>query len=397
MKTLLDPKVLAALILRPMLLQKTTVWVLIGVLFWNLAACRNNQPAIDSESEATNTEETIEEQLILENATLNQVDSEGNTLWKLQVERVVYRQDNQNAELARVTGEFYEQGEVFLKIQAKQGKIIDDGKRINLEGEIIASDPRNGATFNTEKVAWSPEERLLTIPKPLRGQHPRFNVTADEGKYYTDREELVLIGNVDGISDDPPLQVQGETMSWLIPQDIIKSEQSFQVDRYEPETETIRDRVTANAGEVKLEAKLVLLEDNVEFKSSDPPLQAASNVITWDVDKKVIRSTEPIQVIQTEEEITLTGNEGQINLDTEIAEFQGGVKGVSQSNQATLFANRLRWNLPSQEMEAQGNVIYEQTNPSLTTTGEKARGILQEESIVVTGSQEERVTTEIVP
>lgn len=387
---------MATLIILRLLLRKTTAWILIGVLFLSLSACRNNQQNADPDSETT-TEETIEEQLILENATLSQVDSEGNTLWKLEVKRVVYRQDNQNAELEQVAGELYQGGEIFLKIQASQGKIINNGAQVNLEGEVVATDPRNGATLNTEKVEWSPEAQLLLIPQALQGQHPRFNVTADRGKYYTDREELELIGNVEGISEDPPLQLEGKKFNWLIPQERVRSEQPLQVDRYDPETETIRDRVTANSGEVKLGEKIVFLEDNVEFKSSDPPLQAASNAITWDVEKKVITSSKPIQVVQTENKVTLTGNQGKIDLNTEIAQFQGGVKGVSQANQATLFANRLRWNLPTQEMEAEGNVIYQQNDPPLTSKGEKASGILNEENIVVQGNQEQRVTTEIVP
>jgi len=397
MKTLLDNDFLATLISFRLLLQKTTAWILIGVLFYSLSACRNNQPVADPESDPTTEEETIEERLILENATLNQVDSEGNTLWKLEVKRVVYRQDNQNAELEAVTGELYEGGEVFLKIQANQGKIIEDGTQVNLAGEVVATDPRNGATLNTEKVEWSPENRLLLIPQPLSGQHPRFNVTANRGKYYTDQEELELIGNVEGISEDPPLQLQGDQLNWLISQEVVRSQQPLQVDRYDPATETISDRVTANSGEVKLGEKIVFLEDNVEFKSSAPPLQAASNAITWDIDKKVITSSQPIQVVQTEDNLTLTGNQGRIDLNREVAQFQGGVKGVSQGNQATLFANRLRWNLPTQEMEAEGNVIYQQNDPPLTTKGEKASGILSQENIVVQGSQEQRVTTEIVP
>lgn len=397
MKILLDRSLVAAPISCPVLLQKTTAWLVIGALFLSLSSCRNNQQVSNPESNGTTEEETIEERLILENATLNQVDANGNTLWKLNVKRVVYRQNNQNAALEEVTGELYEAGEVFLKIQAKQGKIIDDGTRINLEGDVVATDPRNGATLNTKSVEWSPQDQLLIIPQPLNGQHPRFNVSADEGKYYTNREELALIGNVEGISEDPPLQLQGEKVNWLIPEETVKSQQPLQVDRYDPQTETIRDRVTADSGEVKLAEKIVSLEDNVEFKSSEPPLQAASNAITWEVEKKVITSSEPIQVVQTEDQITLTGNQGKINLNTETAQFEGGVKGVSESNQATLFANRLRWNIPTQEMEAQGNVIYQQNDPPLTTTGEQARGILSQENIVVQGNQEQRVTTEIVP
>ncbi|PNW43765.1 UNVERIFIED_CONTAM: LPS export ABC transporter periplasmic protein LptC [Euhalothece sp. KZN 001] len=377
--------------------QKTATWALIGVLFLSLSACNNNQSSPNSQSESNPEEEVIEERLILENATLNQVNSDGETLWKLEVKKAVYRQDQEKAELEAVKGELYQDGNIFLQIEANQGEIIDNGKQINLQGEVVATDPRNGAVLKSEKLEWSPEDQLLVIPQPLTGSNPRFNVSADQGKYYTGQEELELIGNVEGVADEPPLRLKGKQLNWLIPEDVVQTNQSLQVDRYDLETETITDQVTANSGKVNLDQKMVFLKDNVEFKSSDPPLQAASNAITWDVEKKLLRSEKPIKVVQNEDKITLTGNQGQIDLETEIARFQGGVKGVSESNQAVLFANRLQWNLPTQEMTAKGDVIYQQTNPSLTSKGEEATGILQNKNIVVKGSKQERVTTEIVP
>lgn len=377
------------------LFRKTTTWTLIGVLFFSLSACRNNQQTTDPNAENNPQEAEIEELLILENATLNQIDSQGNTLWKLNVEKAVYRQDDQNAEIEEVTGELYESGEVFLKIEANEGKIIDDGEQINLQGEVVATDPRNGAVLKSEKIEWYPQDKLLVIPQPLTGTHPRFQASANEGKYYTDREQLDLIGNVEGVAKNPRLELQGELVSWFIPQETVKSPQPLQVDRYDPETETVSDRVTANSGEVKLDKKIVSLEENVAFNSTDPKLQATSNAITWEVEKKLITSSAPIQVFQ--EDITLSGNQGKVDLNTEVAEFQGDVKGVSQENQATLFANQLRWNLPTEEIEATGNVVYQQQNPPLTTKGEKASGVLQEENITVQGTEEERVVTEIVP
>lgn len=377
--------------------QKTATWALIGVLFLSLSACNNNQSSPNSQSESNPEEEVIEERLILENATLNQVNSDGETLWKLEVKKAVYRQDQEKAELEAVKGELYQDGNIFLQIEANQGEIIDNGKQINLQGEVVATDPRNGAVLKSEKLEWSPEDQLLVIPQPLTGSNPRFNVSADQGKYYTGQEELELIGNVEGVADEPPLRLKGKQLNWLIPEDVVQTNQSLQVDRYDSETETITDQVTANSGKVNLDQKMVFLKDNVEFKSSDPPLQAASNAITWDVEKKLLRSEKPIKVVQNEDKITLTGNQGQIDLETEIARFQGGVKGVSESNQAVLFANRLQWNLPTQEMTAKGDVIYQQTNPSLTSKGEEATGILQNKNIVVKGSKQERVTTEIVP
>lgn len=388
-----------SLIAPGLVVQKITTWGVIGGLFLTLSACNNSNQVTNTQSESTATaeEETIQERLILENATLNQVDSEGKKIWKLEVTRVVYSQDNNNAELEKVSGEFYEDGNVFLKIEANQGKIIENGKQINLQGEVVATDPRNGTVLRSERIEWSPQDNLITIPKPLTGNHPRFNASADQGKYSTDKEELTLIGNVEGVANDPPLQLQGEQLNWLISEDIVQSSQPLQVDRYNPETETISDRVTANSGQANLAQETVSLQDNVEFKSSEPPLQVASNAITWQVEQKLITSNKPIKVVQTENEITLTGNQGNIDLNTEIAQFQGGVKGVSQANQATLFANRLRWNLSNQQMQAEGNVIYQQEDPPLTSKGNQASGILQEENIVVKGTNKDRVTTEIVP
>lgn len=397
MKNLQNKKGLVTLIFPWFMSQNTATWALIGVLFFSLSACNNNQSSPNSQSENNTEEEVIEERLILENATLDQVNSDGETLWKLEVKKVVYRQDQEKAELEAVKGELYQDGNIFLQIEANQGEIIDNGKQINLQGEVVATDPRNGAVLKSEKLAWSPEDKLLVIPQPLTASNPRFNVSANQGKYYTDQEELALIGNVEGVADDPPLRLKGKQLNWLIPEDVVQTNQSLQVDRYDSETETITDQVTANSGKVNLDQKMVFLKDNVEFKSSDPSLQAASNAITWDVEKKHLRSEKPIKVVQNEDKITLTGNQGQIDLETEIARFQGGVKGVSESNQAVLFANRLQWNLPTQEMTAKGDVIYQQTNPSLTSKGEEATGILQNKNIVVKGSKQERVTTEIIP
>lgn len=398
MKTLPNKKGLVTLIFPRLLLKKTSHWLLIGVLFGNLSACENSQQSSDLNGDnSVSEEETIQERLILENATLNQVDSQGNTLWKLEVTRVVYRQNEQNAELEEVRGELYEEGEVFLEVEAKEGKIINDGKKINLEGNIVATDPRNGAVLRSDKIEWSPEERLLVIPQPLEGEHPRFNVVADEGKYYTDREELELIGKVKGNATDPPLQLQGKQLNWFIPQEIVKSEQPLEVKRFHPEKETIRDRVTANSGEVNLGEKIVLLEKDVNFQSNDPPVKATSDHLRWEIDKQLITSNQPLQVVQTEDNLTLRGNQGEINLDSEIAQFQGDVKGISTSNQGKLYANRLRWNLPTQEINARGDVTYEQSDPLLITKGDEASGVLQKENIVVKGTQEEQVTTELVP
>ncbi|QDZ40802.1 LPS export ABC transporter periplasmic protein LptC [Euhalothece natronophila Z-M001] len=398
MKILLEHNSFPALILPRLLGHKAITGVLIGVFLLTTTACNgnNNQPT-SPPAEEDAEEEVIEERLILENATLNQVDEEGNNLWQLQVNRVVYRQDDQDAELETVSGEFYQDGEVFLQIEANQGRIINDGEQVNLEGEVVATDPRNEAVLKSEVIQWLPQENLLIIPEKMTGDHPRFNASANEGKYYTDREELELTGNVKGTSEDPPLNLEGEQFNWFVAEDRVKSNKPLQVERYDPETEEISDRVTANSGSVNLTQRIVSLENNVEFNATDPPLEAKSNAVTWNIERNLVSSTQRLQLLHREDRMRLSGNQGEINLDTEIAEFEGNVRGVSEANQAKLSANRLTWNLPTQEMEAQGNVVYEQNDPPITSRGEQASGNLSKENMSVRGRQGEQVRTDFVP
>lgn len=397
MKILLDRNSFLAPILPRLLGYKAITGVLIGGFLLTATACnRNNQPT-SPPSEEDAEEQVIEERLILDNATLNQVDEEGNNLWQLEVNRVVYREDNQNAELETVRGEFYQDGEVFLEIEANQGKIINDGEQVNLEGEVVARDPRNDAVLKSENIQWLPAENLLIIPEAMTGDHPRFNAAAEEGKYYTDRQELELTGKVKGTSEDPPLKLEGEQLNWLVAEELVKSNQPLQVERYDPETEEISDRVTANSGNVNLAQNRVSLKDNVEFNATDPPLEAKSNAVTWNLERNLVSSTQPLELFHREDQMRLSGNQGEIDLDTEIAEFEGNVRGISQANQAKLSANRLTWNLPTEEMEAQGSVVYEQSDPPVTSRGEQASGNLSKENISVQGIQGEQVRTEFVP
>ena len=359
-----------------------------------MAACnQNNQTAPSPPAE----EEVIKERLILDNATLNQVDKNGNNIWQLEVKRVVYRQNNQNAALEGVKGKFYQEGNVVLKIEANQGKIINDGEEVNLAGKVVATDPRNGAVLKSEIITWLPKDNRLVMPQKITGENSRFTATADQGKYNTDRERLELTGNVEGTSQEPPLNLTGEQLTWQVAAEIVTSNQPLQVEHYDPETEKMRDRATANSGSVNLAQKIVSLKNNVNFKATDPPLEATGNAVTWNIDSNLVRSPQPLKLFHRKDKMRLSGNQGEIDLDTEIAKFEGNVQGISEANQATLAANRLNWNLATQEIKAQGNVVYQQRNPPLTSHGEQANGVLQEEDILVRGRQGEQVKTEFVP
>ena len=92
-----------------------------------------------------------------------------------------------------------------------------------MNGSVIASDPRNGSVIKSELIEWRPQENLLLIKDKLDGTHPNLEVTALEGKYLTDTEELELKGDVVATSNEPPLQLKSDRLEWNVPQSQIVS------------------------------------------------------------------------------------------------------------------------------------------------------------------------------
>ena len=70
------------------------------------------------------------------------------------------------------------------------------------------------------------------------------------------------------------------------------------------------------------------------------------------------------------------------------------MKGISQRTSGNLTADLVTWTLPSQFIEAEGNVVYVQANPPMKVSGPKASGNLDNQIVVVSGG---RVTTEFIP
>jgi hypothetical protein len=123
----------------------------------------------------------------------------------------------------------------------------------------------------------------------------------------------------------------------------------------------------------------------------------SSNSAVWNLNTQTVTSDQPVRILHQKENVILTANQGVVDLQRKVANLTGGVQGVGSRNQAKLYANQMMWEIPTQKLQASGNVIYQQVNPPFNTTGPTAVGRLQDQSIVVTGSAGTRVVTEIIP
>lgn len=363
------------------------------ILCLSLLSCQSTQE--DEAVEISTPNREVEQGLVLSNATLEQSNPEGETLWKLGTEKAVYTQDKKIAKLTNVTGNLFSKNEVILQVSAKKGEIKQDGEKIYLQEDIIAVDPRNKAELKANELEWTPKENKLIIRNKVTGNHAKLTISANEGIYNTQKQRLELKGNIVATTNKPPLQMKTEHLFWLVPEDRIIGDRPLKMTRYKEKT--ITDQVTTNQAEVNLKTNLATIKGNIEYKSLEPPLQAATNVIFWQYENRIIDSKEPIKLIQTEDNMTLTGNEANVNLNENMAYLYKGVYGEAAKNEVKIFSDHIAWNIKTKEMEATGNVNYQQINPDFNLSGVKAVGRLQDKSVTVTGDYQNKVVTKIYP
>ncbi|MDJ0657871.1 MAG: LPS export ABC transporter periplasmic protein LptC [Crocosphaera sp.] len=372
-------------------------WVkgLILLLLLSIVACQSSQQG--SQTVETSGETRDETNLKLQNATLEQSNAEGEILWKIQVDEAKYSPDRKTANLTAVKGNIFEDGKVVLQVKSDYGVIQKDGAEIFLKENVVAVDPRNKAVLRSEEVEWQPKASLLTVRKNVRGSHPQLEASANEGKYNTREQKLELNGKIKATSEQQRLKLETEHLIWEVAKQTVIGDRPLKMIKFQDKT--ITDRLVANKARVLLDKKQIIVKENIEYKSLKPPLQIATNEIIWHYQTRQVYSSEPVQLIQYAQNITITGNEGHVNLAENMAYLKGGVKGNSQMNDSKLYANNLTWNIVNQTIEADGNVIYEQNqNPKFNLTGEKAVGTLVDNNIVVTNSdRQQRVVTEIFP
>lgn len=354
-----------------------------------------------------------EEQLILNNATLENVDEAGEIVWKVNVERVVYNDEAQNAVLTSVTGNFLQDGKVVVQIQADAGEITDAGKHIQLRDNIVATDPRNGMVLRGNVLDWFPDQGLIEIQDSFQGNDDDINVTATTAQYWSREQRIEATDKVVLTGTETPMQVRTEKLVWELPEQRIKSDRTVMIDRYDPPPEpadaeadaaekptpVVSDRITAGLAEFNLEQNTVTLKQNVESRSVDPPLQIASNSILWNLTTRTVFADQPITIIDHQDQTTLTANSGLANLQDEVIRVNGGARGVNARQASDLYANQIIWQIGPQRVEATGDVIYKQGNPPLHLSGSRAVGTLNNQRVVVTGggSNQSRVMTTIIP
>lgn len=364
--------------------------------FTFLSACENQSRTAKKLQQDRAAAPDFEGSLVFNDVTLEQADPQGHPLWKVKAKQATYSQDKKIAKVQSPVGDLFQDGKLVLKVSAQSGEVQEDGQKIFLRGQIVATDPRNGAVFRGNEVEWRPKEDIMFIRNNLIGTHEKTEVSAKEGQYLTRKQQVELFSQVVGKSQDPALQLKTEHAIWQIPQKLVIGDRRIQIDRYKGTTVT--DQAVGDQSQVNLATKIATIKNNVELASIDPPIQIASHSIVWDLNAQTAVSDRPVRIFQRQEQMTVTANRGQIDLEKKIAIATGGAQGFASRNQAKLYANQLTWDITTEQIQADGNVIYQQVDPPLHLNGPQALGRLQDQTITIVGNKSSgRVVTEIIP
>lgn len=360
-----------------------------------VVACQPARSPSNSVRSQTKIEERSETKLTLNDAILEQANETGTTSWKIKAKSTVYSEDKKTAYLETITSNLLQNEQIVLQISGDRGTVSDNGNLILLEGNVVASDPRNNSVVRSTIIEWRPGENLLTIRDNLTASRDNLQIKAKNGQYHTDIESLELDSNAIVTTFKPALQLKSDRLTWKIPQQLVTSSTPIQIVRYRDRV--ITDRLVADGAALDLSKNLVTLSKNVELIATSPQLQIATDSLIWNYQTRFVTADKPIQIVDRTNRLTVTGNRGTVDLTAEIAKLQNGIQGVNQAKPAHLYAGELTWRIQSQSIEAIDNVVYQQTNPQVNLTGDKAVGNLQTNNIVVSSGagQKQRVISTI--
>ncbi|MBD2182835.1 LPS export ABC transporter periplasmic protein LptC [Aerosakkonema funiforme] len=371
-------------------------------LLLSIVACRSDgrtakKLAQDSQlAQESAAGKNVEGGFTFNEVTLDRADEKGSPVWKIKAKQAVYSNNNKIAQIQSPIGDLFQDGKLLYQVTGQQGEVHQDGKKIFLKGQIVATDIQNGVVLRGNEMEWRPQEDLLIVRNQLTGTHKQVDASAREARAFSREKRIELIGNVVAFAKEQSLQMRTEHLTWEMQNEKMYSNRPVQFYRYIGTT--IADRGFGDRGDVDLKNKIATLKKNGQLALLDPPLDIASNFLIWNVTGKTVTSEEPVRISHRVQQVTLTGDRGRVDLEPKIAYLSGKVFGVGKRPPSQMRTDKLTWYLPTETFEAVGNVYYRQTDPPLSLTGPKAVGQLKNQTIVLSGGNSGgRVVTEIVP
>ncbi len=381
--------------------------LILVALLAGINAC-NSSSSIPEKSEDANAEE-VDSSLTFKDVILEQADAKGQPLWRIRAKQATYSQDQKTAQVQDLAGELFQNGKSVFQVRADRGEVQQESQKIFLKGQIVATDTQDGTVLQARELEWRPKDDLLVLRKDLKVNHRQIQILATAARASSRSRQIEAQGQVVATTYDPALRLRAEHMVWQTAEEKVIADSGrgnqapwgVQIERSVRATansspgQAAVDRAWAGQAEVSLSAKTVNLRPNARLSLINPPLEVASQQLIWHLSQQTVDSTQPLQVLHRDQKVTVTANQGSLSLVQQRVQLTGSVQALGQQeNRSFLRTDQLTWLIPTQEIEARGNVIYHQNNPPVDLRGPRAIGKMQQQAVVIGGG---RVVTEIIP
>ena len=358
-------------------------------------SCQQDRTANKLAQDSKRVEE-FDNSLTFNAVTLEEFDQQGRLWWQMKAKTAVYSKDKKNAKIDAPKGQLFQDGKAIMDVTAKNGEVQQDGKTIFLRGDVVAVNTRDGVVMKGDEVVWQPEKDLLIVRNNVSAvQEKKMQVTAKEGQFFTRDRRLELMGQVVAVSVEPEeAKFQSDRITWQIDKEALAMDKPLQIDRSKDKVPL--DRAVAQKGSVDLKTKVATLQQSAQVVRANPPVEVSSDSLVWNYQNQTIVSDKPVSMIDRQKNSALTGNQGSLDMKTNVITMNGNVRAVGEQNRA-LTCENLVFNLTTQQFQAEGNVFFQQASPPVALSGPRASGNLQDQTVVDGGSTGGRVTTEFIP
>ncbi|HEY9908343.1 MAG TPA: LPS export ABC transporter periplasmic protein LptC [Thermosynechococcaceae cyanobacterium] len=358
-------------------------------------SCQQDRTANKLAQDSKRVEE-FDNSLTFNAVTLEEFDQQGRLWWQMKAKTAVYSKDKKNAKIDAPKGQLFQDGKAIMDVTAKNGEVQQDGKTIFLRGDVVAVNTRDGVVMKGDEVVWQPEKDLLIVRNNVSAvQEKKMQVTAKEGQFFTRDRRLELMGQVVAVSVEPEeAKFQSDRITWQIDKEALAMDKPLQIDRSKDKVPL--DRAVAQKGSVDLKTKVATLQQSAQVVRASPPVEVSSDSLVWNYQNQTIVSDKPVSMIDRQKNSALTGNQGSLDMKTNVITMNGNVRAVGEQNRA-LTCENLVFNLTTQQFQAEGNVFFQQASPPVALSGPRASGNLQDQTVVDGGSTGGRVTTEFIP
>lgn len=163
----------------------------VGLIYWAYASRPNaEQPANEPAAKI----------MTYHNNSLKE-EVNGKLIWECYAETMSVNQDTQIVNMENIKGTFYREDGNSVEITA--AKAVYDQKKKNIEiTEGIKARSTDDMTFNTDKVVWDGEQKVLTCEGNVKITKPGMTATGDKAESKDAFQNFKLMGNAHIIKGD---------------------------------------------------------------------------------------------------------------------------------------------------------------------------------------------------